>query len=458
MLLDHLSVMAGGVLLLPLSAFVLLGGLMLVHRAPSERFIARLTSIVFVLALTGSIAVLAVVLVGPRHAFTVHLGRWLAVPGYHFELTLLIDPLSATLMILTTGIIGLVGRFSVTYMHRERGYGRFFLLVHLFAAGMLLLVMGGSMDIMFAGWELVGITSVLLIGFFHERAEPVRNGLRVFIIYRACDVGLLLGAVLVHHYAQTAQLDLALGATQWPLGATHLGPGAATLIALLFAMAAMGKSAQFPLFNWLPRAMEGPTPSSALFYGALSVHAGVYLLLRTAPLLAEAPLARTFVVVVGLLSAVCATIVGRVQTDVKNALAYASITQVGIMFVEIGLGLHVVAAVHLVGHACVRTLQLLKAPSALHEAHMLHSAAGEHLATGAHMERIFPQKVQRWLYGLALERFHLDALLSGVGRAVMALARRVDVMDRRWAALQSGAPHGPHDHTHHTKSIRSSQP
>jgi NADH:ubiquinone oxidoreductase subunit 5 (subunit L)/multisubunit Na+/H+ antiporter MnhA subunit len=445
MLASPLALIATCVLLLPMGAFLLLAGLVFVYRTPSERFIARLTAAVFALALAGSIATLAAVIVGPRHAFEIYLGRWFAVPGYVFELTLLIDPLSATLMVLTTAIIGIVGRFSVTYMHRERGYGRFFVLMHLFATGMLLLVMGGSVDLLYGGWELVGITSVLLIAFFQERAEPVRNSLRAFIIYRVCDAGLLLGAVLVHHYAHTARLDPALGATQWPLGATHLDQGPATLIAILFMVAAMGKSAQFPVSNWLPRAMEGPTPSSALFYGALSIHAGVYLLLRTAPLFAAAPLARTLLIVVGLLSAVCATIAGRAQTDVKNALAYASIAQVGIMFVEIGLGLYVIAAVHLVGHACVRTLQLLKAPSALHEAHHLDAAAGKHMATGAQLERMVPGKFQRWLYGLALERFHLDALLNRLAGAVMALARRVDALDRRWAALQSGTPHGPHE-------------
>src|SRR5690606_11759367 len=153
--------------------------------------------------------------------------------------------------------------------------------------------------------------------------------------YRICDMGLLLGAVLVHHYAHTAQLDAALNASRWPLGTSHLGQGPATLIALSFALGAIGKSAQLPGSGWLPRAMEGPTPSSALFYGALSVHAGVYLLLRTAPLFDEAPLARAVLIAVGALSAVYATITGRTQTDAKSILAYATITQVGLMFVEI---------------------------------------------------------------------------------------------------------------------------
>src|SRR5690606_20376157 len=160
---------------------------------------------------------------------------------------------------------------------------------------------------------------------FDERDAPVKNGLRAYVIYRVFDVALLVGAVLLHHYAHTAELDAALEASRWPLGAAHLSAGAATASALCMAIAAIGKSAQLPVCGWLPRAMEGPTPSSALFYGALSVHAGVYLLLRTAPVFDAAPLASALLIAVGALTAVYATIVGRTQTDAKNVLAYAII-------------------------------------------------------------------------------------------------------------------------------------
>lgn len=439
MLLDsHLALVAGAVLGLPAAAFLGLGLVMFLYRTPSETFIARLTAGVFVLALGGSIVTLASVLVGSQHSLQIHVGRWFEVPGYSFEVTLLVDRLTACFMVLTTAIAGLIGRFSQTYLHRERGYARFFLFVHLFTTGMLLLVMGGSVDMMFAGWELVGITSVLLIGFFDERTAPVRNGLRAFVTYRVCDACLLMGVVLVHHYAHTAQLDLALGAGQWPLGAAHLGQGPATIIAALFILGAIGKSAQFPVSGWLPRAMEGPTPSSALFYGALAVHGGVYLLLRTAPLLEAAPVMQGVLVAVGLLSALYATMCGRIQTDAKNALAYATITQVGLLFIEIGLGLYVLAVVHMIGHVCVRTFQFLRAPSALHESHLVHAAAGGvHLTTGAHIESMLPRRVQRWLYGLALARFHVDELLDGIVHGMFALARRIEALDRHFAPVQS---------------------
>lgn len=440
---DHRAVIAATVLGLPAAAFLGLGGFMFLIRVPSERFIARLTTVVFALALAGSLVTLGSVIVGPRHTLGIHLGRWFELPGYAFELTLLIDRLTASFMVLTTAIIGLVSRFSQTYLHRERGYARYFLLVHLFATGMLLLVMAGSVDMMFAGWEFVGITSVLLIGFFDERNGPVQGGLRAFITYRVCDACLLMGVVLVHHYAHTARIDQALGAGQWPLGAAHLGQGPATIIAVLFTLGAIGKSAQFPVSGWLPRAMEGPTPSSALFYGAISVHAGVYLLLRTSPVFEAAPVARGLLVVVGTLSAIYATLCGRTQNDAKNGLAYATITQVGLLFIEVGLGLYVLAVVHMIGHACLRTFQYLKAPSALHESSVLHAAAGAHVVTGAHLESILPPRVQRWLYGLALARFHVDQVLDGMAHAVLALARRLDVLNRRLAALQGNEPGPP---------------
>jgi hypothetical protein len=168
-----------------------------------------------------------------------------------------------------------------------------------------------------------------------------------------------------------------------------------------------------------------------LFYGALSVHAAVYLLIRTAPIFAEAPIARAALVGVGLSTAVYGTLVGRVQSDAKNALAYATMTQVGIMFAEVGLGLHTLAMLHLVGHACVRTLQLLRAPSALHEAHILHSGLGEHPRTGAHFERLVPERLRHALYRHAIDGFHLDAAVTRfIAAPVMRLAVRVDGFGR----------------------------
>ena len=216
-------------------------------------------------------------------------------------------------------------------------------------------------------------------------------------------------------------------------GMSHLSSSQATLVALLFILAAMGKSAQLPVGGWLPRAMEGPTPSSAIFYGGLSVHAGVYLLLRAEPLLEDAPLACMVLIGVGLFTAVVSTLMGRIQVDIKNSLAYATMTQVGIMFVEIGLHLDTIATVHLVGHACLRTWQLLRSPSVLHELHELRGSLDHEFETGHWYERIeqrLPGNLGRSLYKHALQRFYLESILERMFiRPFVWLASKIAALD-----------------------------
>lgn len=314
------------------------------------------------------------------------------------------DHISLPFLVLTVALTGLIGVFSATYLHREKGFLRFFLLLNLFAFGSLLAFAAGSFDLLVAGWEMVGITSVLLIAFFQQRPAPVENALRVFAVYRACDIGLLVGIFAMHNWAGTSLISNAT---------TGLTRAQAATLSLLLLLAAAGKAAQVPFSGWLPRAMEGPTPSSAIFYGAISIHAGAYLLLRIQPVLAQSRLASTAVVAIGLLTALQGTIVGRASADAKTSLAYASLTQVGVVFVEIGLGCTLIPIIHILGHATVRTLQFLRAPSALHDYHQMHSTAGGELtATGKHLQKLFPRAAQLWLYRWALDRAHLDTMLD----------------------------------------------
>ena len=367
-------------------------------------------------------------------------GTWFSAPGYRFEVRLLFDRLSIAFAALALLLGGVVGVFAERYLHREPGYHRFFLLLSLFVTGLLCTTLAATIELVYAGWELVGLSSALLIAFFHERPEPVRNGLRAFIVYRGCDAGLLAAAVLVHDWTGTGDLTVLLGTGSWPAGTVALSGAQATAVAAAVLVAAMGKSAQVPLSGWLPRAMEGPTPSSAIFYGALSVHAGAYLLLRIGPLLDHAPVIAALVVVVGLATALHATLVGRVQTDIKCALAYASLTQVGIIFVEIGLGLRVIALAHVAGHACLRSLQFLRTPSLLHDFHQVENALGGHLVRpGLHLERVVPPALQRRLYVWSLERGGLDAWLDTiVVRPFVRAARACDRLERRWTARLAG--------------------
>jgi NAD(P)H-quinone oxidoreductase subunit 5 len=214
----------------------------------------------------------------------------------------------------------------------------------------------------------------------------------------------------------------------------------ALFVGVLLLIAAAGKSALIPFSGWLPRAMEGPTPSSAVFYGALSVHLGTFLLLRVGPVLNASPLLSGLVVILGFSSAIYGVLVGRVQSDVKTALAYASLTQVGIITAEIGLGLRYIPLIHIIGHACLRTLQLVRAPTLLHDYHLLENAIGDHLHTEpSAWERVIPTRLRIAIYRLSIERGYLDALIDEfMVRPFVLVFRICDGLERRWTDFLSG--------------------
>lgn len=436
----EVGLLATSVPLWPALAFLTLGCVMLVHRAPRERVVTAWVLRALWLSLVCSVGTALSLLLRHQDVLVLNVGPWFSAGAYTFEISFLIDRLSVTMMVLASAITLLIGRFSVNYLHREPGFSRFFLLLALFATGMLLLVTAGSADLLFVGWELVGLTSALLIAFFQERTTPVRSGLRAFTIYRLCDMGLLVGAVLLHHWLGTAGWAEALGTKPWPGPVVVAASVPVTVLGLCLVLAAMGKSAQLPFSSWLPRAMEGPTPSSALFYGALSVHAGVYLLLRAAPILAASPVVSIALVGVGLVTAVHATLAWRVQTDVKSALAYSVLTQVGLMFAEVGLGLYRLALVHMVAHACLRCMQLLRAPSALREVQARRVALRAAQAPSvAVVHRALPEGLVRRLYRLALERFALEVLHeSWAMRPLLRVGQWIDKAERYWVGTLSG--------------------
>jgi NADH-quinone oxidoreductase subunit L len=389
------------IVLAPGVVFSVISLLWLMGWVPSERVLSRTTGIVFAASILALAAIVWSIGAG---SVTIEFGNWFAVAQYEFPLVLMADQLSLPFLGMTVVLSGLIGQFSATYLHRDRGFLRFYLLLHLFAFGSLLAFAAASFDLLIGGWEVVGITSVLLIAFFQQRPAPVENALRVFTIYRASDIGLLVGVFAMHQWAGTAS---------FAGGVPQLTGTRATIVCLLLLFAAAGKAAQVPFSGWLPRAMEGPTPSSAIFYGAISIHAGAYLLLRSQPLLAHSGMASALVIAVGVLTAIHGTIVGRASADAKISLAYASLTQVGVVFVEIGIGWTWIAVIHTLGHATVRTLQFLRAPSMLHDYHQMHSAAGGELApTGRHLQEFFPERFQLWLYRWALDRGHLDTILD----------------------------------------------
>ncbi|MGI9176831.1 MAG: proton-conducting transporter membrane subunit, partial [Pirellulales bacterium] len=305
--------------------------------------------------------------------------------------------------------------------------------------GMNLLVLAGSIDVLFAGWEFLGISSTMLIGFFHERGNAVRAALRAFTTYRICDVGLLAASVVIHQATGSGDFERLFTGT-WP-HATCLVPGMTALfVSLLLVFSALGKSAQVPFSGWLPRAMEGPTPSSAIFYGALSIHAGAYVLLRCESVLDAAPAAGWLLVVIGGGTALHAAIVGSVQTDLKSMLAYASMTQAGIILAEIGLGWRVIPLMHVISHAILRSLQILRSPSAMHDRHELAAALGGHPgASDWSLLRVLPRRMARSLYHVALERGFEETFISGlVVRPLLAVLTSADDLERRWVTLLGG--------------------
>jgi len=400
--LDFFQATLAFVVLAPGAMFVSVALAWMLGWSPGERIISRITGVTFSASVLGVAAL--ILKLGWTHApVKVAFGNWFTVVDYHFPLVLVADRLSLPFLALTVILSGLIGQFSATYLHRERGFLRFFLLLHLFAFGSLLAFAAGSFDLLVAGWELVGITSVLLIAFFQQRGAPVENGLRVFAVYRATDIGLLVSVFAMHHWAGTASLAE---------GLPYLSGNQTAAICLLLLLAAAGKAAQVPFSGWLPRAMEGPTPSSAIFYGAISIHAGAYLLLRIQPLLAQSATASTAVIAIGVMTAIHGALAGRASADAKTSLAYASLSQVGVIFAEIGLGWKWFAVAHLLGHATVRTLQFLRAPSMLHDYHQMHSAMGGELATDQRAEELLPEALQLWLYRWALDRGHLDTILD----------------------------------------------
>jgi NADH-quinone oxidoreductase subunit L len=284
------------------------------------------------------------------------------------------------------------------------------------------------------------VSSALLVAFFQERSAPVRNGLRVWTVYRVSDAALLMAAVVLHHLRGEGDFDALLGAGPWPLGHAALGSYEALLVGVLLLAAAAGKSALIPFSGWLPRAMEGPTPSSAVYYGALSVHLGAFLLLRVGPLLQASPVLAGLVVALGLATAVFAAMAARVQTDIKSALAFASLTQVGIIVAEIGCGLRYIALIHILGHASLRTLQFLRASSVLQDYHVLENAIGSRLPTGSNVALpLVAPRNSGWLFRWALHRGHFDAWLTDyIARPVLKLFQACDALERRWTDFLAG--------------------
>jgi NADH-quinone oxidoreductase subunit L len=428
-----------------------LGGTPLLGIKISERATARLTQAAVMTGLLAALTVLGLMITFDQRHVPLELGNWVIIPqqDFHFHLKFVFDRLSVPFAILSFILCGTVGAFTKVYLHREPGYHRYFLFYAVFLLGMIVSSLAGTIETLFFGWELVGLSSALLVAFFHERPAPVRNGQRVWSVYRVADAAFLIAALLLHHLTGAGDFDGLMGSGPWPQSTASIDSTHALLVGLLLLVAAAGKSGMVPFSGWLPRAMEGPTPSSAVFYGALSVHLGAYLLLRVSPVLEVSLPLSIAVVALGLISAVFGALAARVQSDVKTTLAFASLTQVGIIVMEIGCGLRYIALIHMIGHAIMRTLQLLRAPSLLSDYHTLENAIGSNLPRRATIwERSVPVEERRWLYRFCMDRGFLDSMIDNfVIRPFLVVFTWCGRMEQRWNSFLSGGkapvPDGP---------------
>ncbi len=364
---------------------------------------------------------------------------------FHFRVKFVFDRLSIPFAIMSFVLCGVIGAFAVRYLHREEGYHRFFVYYAVFQFGMVISSLAGTIETLFLGWEMVGLSSALLVAFYHDRPAPVQNGLRVWSIYRIADAAFLIAALTLHHLSGSGDFERLMGQGDWPGGHATITQNQALLIGSLLLFAAAGKSALVPFSGWLPRAMEGPTPSSAVFYGALSVHLGAFLLLRVSPVLELSPVLCVMVVALGFVTMVFAAMATRVQADVKSALSYASLVQVSIIVMEIGLGglgfiSFYIPLVHIIGHACVRTLQLVRAPSLLKDYNLLENALGDRLPDSRSIwVRWLSPEMRARLYRFSWERGYLDSMLDDfVVRPFVWIFKWSDRMERKWTTLIAG--------------------
>jgi NADH-quinone oxidoreductase subunit L len=302
--------------------------------------------------------------IGGTEPVVVSLGSWMPVAGLSLDWSLQLDALSMLMVLVITGVGSLIHVYSVGYMREDPGYARYFAYLNLFVAFMLLLVLGASYPVLFVGWEGVGLASYLLIGFWYRDVANAEAGRTAFLVNRIGDAAFLVAMFLL--WTTTRHLDFLGTHAAVPALA---GTGTMFLIACCLFIGCAGKSAQLPLYLWLPDAMAGPTPVSALIHAATMVTAGVYLVARAAPVFAAAPDASLLVASVGALTALFAATIALRQWDIKKVLAYSTVSQLGYMFIGVGSGAYVAGVFHLVTHAFFKALLFLGAGSVIHAMH-----------------------------------------------------------------------------------------
>ncbi|MBP9871508.1 MAG: hypothetical protein KBC53_08435 [Nitrosomonas sp.] len=412
--------------LLPLIAAALIGFGHLfqrIHGAQGEPVTASIAKGAITLACFLAIALLIADLMG-LNAGSLAVGQWLGSGDLVIKLNFMTTGFGVFVATLFSIILTVVTFFSVNYIQNEPGFHRFFFVLSLFSSAMLFLTLSGNAVGTFIGWELAGLCSYFLISFAYDRPIATINATRVFVTNRIGDAGFILGIALSFYFADSIDWK------HLNEVANNLTTPTVTVISLCFVVAAIAKSAQLPFTPWLARAMEGPTPSSAVFYGAVMIHAGIFLVILLEPVIERAPLTMALLVVIGFLTAVYSFIVGLTQTDLKSSLCFAISGQLGLMFLECGLGLWELASWHLCAHVVVRSYQVLTAPSLLFYVHRNP------------MRMVTPYIANKhWLYIASLQRFWLDPIADRtLVRPINGLGHDLDRFDKNIIDRAMGAP------------------
>jgi NADH-quinone oxidoreductase subunit L len=347
-----------------------------VARHPSAKLVSMIGPGVLLLSFSVAMAIFgAMIGAGEMHEpYVLTLFQWMPTGALSIDVALQLDQLSMVMVLIITGIGSLIHIFSIGYMQDDPGYPRYFAYLNLFVFFMLLLVLGSSYPLMFVGWEGVGLCSYLLIGFWFSEKANADAGKKAFIVNRIGDFGFLVAMFLM--FANFGSLSFS--GVENAIGTLEVGNLVVTTICLFLFLGATGKSAQIPLFTWLPDAMAGPTPVSALIHAATMVTAGVYLIARSATMFSLAPTAQLTVAVIGALTAVFAATIGLKQWDIKKVLAYSTVSQLGYMFVGVGVGAYTAGVFHLMTHAFFKALLFLGSGSVIYAMHKAYHATHNH--------------------------------------------------------------------------------
>jgi len=385
---------------IPLLAFLV----SLFWQNKSEKAIGRIVRFTKVLYIMVSVSFAAWWIANGLEPVSYRLATLYQTGNFVFAVDLFYDEITAVFSIIGAFLFFLVATFSKYYMHRDEGYKRFFNTILLFATGYNFIILSGNFETLFIGWEIKGFCSFLLIAFYRNRYLPVKNAFKAISYYRISDVSLMLCMWMMHHLTHQNISFSGLGEAK-TLALQSANTGMAVFIVCMMILPAAIKSAQFPFTAWLPRAMEGPTSSSAIFYGSLSVHIGVFLLLRTHPFWEDMLWAKVVIIIVGALTAIVATFIARAQSTVKTQIAYSSAAQIGLMFIEVALGFHWLVLIHFAGNAFLRTYQLLVSPSVLN--YLVHHQYFHYTPP----EQKPVSKIKATLYMLGIKEWNLDSMM-----------------------------------------------